>query len=224
VDDTHPLIAILEQAARGRFPQPDGGISVLPPPPGRSDAVVAFTAHHVIAADVDQDDVHSHLPSRDLGAPMSAPFLEWLAHRLGTPAGSLDVVLAAPGRPDAGADTILRDAGRMTHDRVDRAERYREEISVYTDPEETAVVVLGRGLAGRRELSLEIEEAMRGQGIGRRLLLAARALIPEEECVFAQVAAGNAASMRAFLAAGFTPICAEVLFLRGRASADTVGR
>jgi GNAT superfamily N-acetyltransferase len=186
-------------------------------PPGRSDAVIAFTAHHVIAADVEPDEVHAHLTSRDLGAPMNAEFLAWLGRHMGSPPGSLDVVLAAPGLPGPSADTLLRDAGRMTHDRVDRAERYREEVSVYSDPQESAVVALGRGLAGRRELSLEIQEAMRGRGHGRRLLRAARELIPAEEYVFAQVAAGNTASLRAFLAAGFTPICAEVLFLRDSA-------
>jgi hypothetical protein len=187
----------------------------LPAPPGRSDAVIAFTAHHVIAADVDPDEVLARLPSRDLGAPVNAEFLAWLGRRLGSPPGSLDVVLAAPGLPSASADTLLHHAGRRTHDRVDRAERYREEVSVYSDLEETAVVVLGRGLAGRRELALEIGAAVRGRGHGRRLLLAARSLIPAEESVFAQVAPGNVASLRAFLAAGFTPICAEVLFLRG---------
>jgi L-amino acid N-acyltransferase YncA len=76
-----------------------------------------------------------------------------------------------------------------------------------------AVVVLGRGLAGRREVSLEIDEAARRRGLGRRLLLGARSLIPEGDVVFAQVAPGNAASLRAFLAAGFRPIGSEVLFL-----------
>jgi len=32
--------------------------------------------------------------------------------------------------------------------------------------------------------------------------------------LFAQVSPGNVASMRAFLAAGYRPLCAEVLFLR----------
>ena len=176
--------------------------------------MIAFTAHHVIAADVDPDEVHAHLKPADLGAPVNARFLSWLGRRLGAPPGSLDVVLAAPGLAGTGDETLLREAGRLAHDRVGRAERYRENVSVYADVEETAVVVLGRGLAGRRELSLEIEEAARGRGHGRRLLAAARTLVPVEEAVFAQVAPGNVASLRAFLAAGFTPVCAEVLFLR----------
>ena len=62
-------------------------------------------------------------------------------------------------------------------------------------------------------MSLEIDAAAQGRGLGRRLLLGARSLIPEGDVVFAQVAPGNAASLRAFLAAGFRPIGSEVLFL-----------
>jgi hypothetical protein len=44
---------------------------------------------------------------------------------------------------------------------------------------------------------------------------AARNLTPPGEPLFAQVAAGNAASLRALGAAGFRPLGAEVLFDRG---------
>jgi hypothetical protein len=42
---------------------------------------------------------------------------------------------------------------------------------------------------------------------------AARAVVPEGEPVWAQVAPGNAASMRSTAAAGFVPVGAEVLFV-----------
>src|SRR4029079_7377732 len=47
---SHPLAALLDAAARGRFPRPDGTLAVLPAPPGASMAVVGFTAHPVVAA------------------------------------------------------------------------------------------------------------------------------------------------------------------------------
>jgi L-amino acid N-acyltransferase YncA len=121
-------------------------------------------------------------------------------------------VLAAPGLPDP-PDGLLRESLPVEHARVSRAERYREQVAAYTTANGEAVVALGRGLAGRREVSLEIDEAARGRGLGRRLLLGARSLIPEGDVVFAQVAPGNAASLRAFLGAGFRPIGSEVLFL-----------
>jgi GNAT superfamily N-acetyltransferase len=208
----HPLRTLLEQAARGRYPPADGTLRVLPTPPGRSDAVVAFTAHHVVAAPVPEAAVRERLSGEDLGAPMGARFLAWLGDRIGAEPGSLDVVLAAPGT-GMGADQ-LRPAGRVEHDRVARAERYRDDVRVLTDAERRGVVIMGLGLAGRLELSIELDAAARDQGLGRRLIEAARGLAPVGEVVFAQVAPGNAASLRAFLAAGFRPIGAEVLFPR----------
>ena len=47
--------------------------------------------------------------------------------------------------------------------------------------------------------------------------MAGLATVPDDMCVFAQVAPGNAASVRAFLACGFTPIGSEILLGPGRA-------
>jgi GNAT superfamily N-acetyltransferase len=215
VVNTHPLRTILEDAARGRFPPQDGEVRIVPPAPGRSDAVVAFTSHHLIAADVDVEEVRCHLPDGDLAAPLSPAFLAWLGDRIESAPGSVDVVLAASGRAAGPDDPPLRLAGATSHDRVERAGRYRDDVAVYADADGVGVIALGSGLAGRHELAVEIDEAARGRGLGRRLILAARALVPPEEFVFAQVAPGNAASLRAFLAAGFAPVGSEVLLLRG---------
>jgi hypothetical protein len=52
-------------------------------------------------------------------------------------------------------------------------------------------------------------------GVVELLAAAGRHLTPLGEPLFAQVATGNAASLRAVQAAGFRPIGAEVLFHRG---------
>jgi hypothetical protein len=54
-----------------------------------------------------------------------------------------------------------------------------------------------------------------GVGHGRRLVAIGRSLITEGTPVFAQVAPGNAASLRAFLSSGFAPIGAEISIRRG---------
>lgn len=72
--EPHPLSVLLRDAARGRFPPTDGTVRIFPAPPGPVDAVVAFTAHNVIAADVDQGEILQRLPGHDPGAPMSAEF------------------------------------------------------------------------------------------------------------------------------------------------------
>ena len=143
---------------------------------------------------------------------MSARFLSWLGDRLGTVPGSLDVVLATQRVETDGG---LRPAtGVDAHARVARALRYRDDVQVFTDPNRRGVVILGRGLAGRLEVSIEVESEERGQGRGALLAHAARSLVADDEPLFAQVAPGNASSLRAFLAAGYRPIGAEVLFLR----------
>ena len=53
-------------------------------------------------------------------------------------------------------------------------------------------------------------------GAGRRLIAGAWNARPSEESCWAQVAAGNARSLRAFLAAGFVPVASEVLLVRER--------
>ena len=60
----------------------------------------------------------------------------------------------------------------------------------------------------RRLRSMSTGEA---RGLAARLATAARHLAPEGTDLWAQVAPGNAASVRAFLAAGFVPVGAEIL-------------
>ncbi|MGW3384020.1 hypothetical protein ACWDCO_28110 [Streptomyces albogriseolus] len=73
-------------------------------------------------------------------------------------------------------------------------------------------------LAGRRELSIELRDVRDGgRGHGRSLIADALSLVPEGAPVFAAVSPGNARSLRAFLACGFTPIGSEVLLRPERA-------
>jgi GNAT superfamily N-acetyltransferase len=209
---SHRLSRLLTDAAAGRFPPADFAVEVLPPPPGRSDAVVAFSAHNVIAAGLDPDEVRAHLPDDDPATPMSAPFLAWLGRRLGTAPGALDVVLVAPTVHEPHDLAPASDA--EAHARVQRALRYRSEVRVYRDQRGAGVVILGRGLAGRLEVSIELDPAFRGHGRGTALARAAASVPEPGEPLFAQVSPGNVASLRAFLSAGYRPICSEVLFLR----------
>jgi L-amino acid N-acyltransferase YncA len=77
------------------------------------------------------------------------------------------------------------------------------------------VVLLGRGVGGRWETAIEVDDDRKGEGLGRKLATAARHLVPGRAPLWAQIAPGNAASVRAFLAAGFRPVGAEVLLTPG---------
>lgn len=214
--DPTALRRILEDAAAGRFPPADGATDVVPSPDGPVHAVLAFTAHHLVAADVDPGEVAAHLDPDDIAAPMGAPFLAWLGGRLGAVPGTLDVVLAAragagaPPFPD-GIHEIIPDARRG---RVGRALLYRSDIRAWESADGNGFLVVGRGLAGRWEASFEVSPGARGRGLGRTLAAVSMLAVPRGERVFMQVAPGNIASLRAVLAAGFRPIGAEVLFRR----------
>jgi len=212
----HPLSTLLTDAARGSFPPPDGAVAVMPAPPGPTQAVVGFTGHHVIAADVVSDDVRQQLQPGDLGAPMNATFLSWLGEQLGARPGMLDLVLITfGGQEDRSPVELVPRDDLGEHPRVARSMRYRDELRVFSDPDGAAVLMLGRGLAGRWEVSIEVDPAHRERGLGRTLAAAARRLVPQDEPLFAQVTPANVASLRAFLAAGYRPIGSEVLFLKG---------
>jgi len=184
----------------------------MPSPAGPSDVVCAFTAHTVIAAAVEGGEVWSKLSPEDLGGPMEAGFLVWLGEQLGTPPGMLDIVLVATGDAPATRVQIVPQRGDAVA-RVERARRYRRDVQVFGDSDGRGIGVVGRGLARRWEVAVEVEPAHRNSGLGCDLFAAARRLVPLDEPLFAQVSPGNAASLRAVLAAGFKPVGSEVLFL-----------
>jgi RimJ/RimL family protein N-acetyltransferase len=214
----HPLALLLDEAAHGRFPEPDGSVRVLPQLTGRLDALVSFTGTFALAGAVTQAEVDARVPRGDFSVPMSAAFVRWVEGQLGARAATHDAVLVAisPG----GSATVsvggveLFEIAESAHPRVQRALRYRRDVRAYETAAGDAVVVLGRGITGRWEIAFEVDDAARGSGLGRALAEAGVRLLPEGTPVWAQVAPGNAASLRAVLGAGFRPVGAEILFVR----------
>lgn len=216
------LTDILDEAAAGRFPPADGGVTILPQPAARDAGVIGFTAHAVIFIDTDPDWVASQLPPGDLSGPLSPAFLQALCLRTGRTGHSQDVLTIAaplPGPPEVelteltGSPVLATAAGaaaaERVHPRLERASHYRDEISAWQA--DGGILLIGRGLGGRWETAIEVDPDRRGAGLGRRLAAAARHLVPGGAPLWAQVAPGNAASLRAFLAAGFVPVGAEAL-------------
>ena len=206
------LADILRAVENGVFPASDLGVTVVPAPSDRESCVLAFTGHIVIAADVDPAWIADQLTPGDLSAPLNPHFLSALEARTGRRVNAIDLMLiaAATAAPD---EVGLMEVTQREHPRVRRALRYRDDVRVYADPD-GRLVVIGRGLAGRQECAVEVPEQYRNAGAGRRLAAAARSLVPQGTHVWAQVTPGNAASLRAFLAAGFRPIGSEALLVR----------
>ena len=202
------MIELLHAAARGSFPPGDGRTDVVGAVAGAPAAVLSFTAHHVVAADVPAGEVLARIDPQDLKGPLAPGVLAWLAERTGLVAGSLDIVLAWVSGADGGAP--VREVEPGDHPRVIRARRWRSELRVFEG--DGGMVLIGRGLAGRLELSVEVAPDRRDRGVARKLVAGALAAAAPAEPVFAQVAAANAASLRALQPAGFAAIGAEVLF------------
>ena len=207
------LAAILRDAAKGTFPPADGGVTVLPQPSDRDAGVWGFTAHAVVFADVEQDWVASHLPPHDLGAPLGPPFLQALCAATNRRPGSIDMLCVAEPLPGPPPIELTQEPDR-SHARISRALSYRDDVRAWRTQDGSGVILLGRGVAGRRETAIEVDENRRSRGLGRALAQAARHLAEPGEPLWAQVAPANAASVRAFLAAGFMPVGAEILLAR----------
>ena len=213
---THPLRALLDAAAIGKFPPADGRIEVVPSPGGLADVIVGLTGHFMLAADIDPAEVAAHIPPGDLSAPMSAATLHWLAARLDSKPATFDQILGCIGT-GLGAPAWLHEVDAHDHPRVERAARYRREMRVFAADDDAAVLVVGRGVCDRWEFGFEVDSSARGRGMGRAVARAAVGLVPAGEPLWGQVAPGNAASLRALAAAGFVPVGAEVLFPRSPA-------
>lgn len=205
------LATILSDAAGGHFPPADGSVTILPQPSERDSGVFSFTAHAVIFTDADPAWVNRELPKDDLSGPLTAGFLAALGGHTGRIARNIDMLTCAaplPGEPSI--ELTLR--SDREHARVARALRYRDQVRVWQA--NGGVLIIGRGVAGRWEVAVEVDPDHRGRGLGRELAAAARHLGAGNAPLWAQIAPGNAASVRAFLAAGYRPVGAEVLLTR----------
>jgi hypothetical protein len=201
-------------AADGRFPEPDHKVRIAPAVEGAKGAVIAFTGHHVIASTLGVSEVRRAIRERNLQLPTDPRFLAWLADAVdgSSSEDTIDVVTAREGieRGERPAMVPLEDP--MLEDRrIAFAAETRRDLRVHRPPDGSAVVVLGRGLAGRLEMSIELAPGARGAGLVDELTEVALAEAGPEETVFAQVSAGNSAALRAALRSGFKPVCGEYL-------------
>ncbi|MEV0975778.1 GNAT family N-acetyltransferase [Streptomyces sp. NPDC049915] len=203
---------ILDAAARGVFPPADGGTTVVPQESARDAGVLSFTAHSVVFTDEDPAWVYDTLHALDcdtLAASLNPRFLAAFLDRTGRTTETVDALLV--GTPLPGEPEIALKEMAGEHPRIAYARRRRDDVRAWAA--DGGVLVLGRGVAGRLEVSVEIDEGLRHRGLGRALVTAARQLAGEP--LWAQVAPGNARSARAFQAAGYRQVGAEAL-LRAR--------
>jgi hypothetical protein len=121
------LIQVLTDAASGRFGEIEEGLRVLPAPTGPAMAIVGLPGVHVIASSAPEAWVRERLAG-DLMGPLSPAFIVEFGHQL--------------RRVDDGVDLLL-----VAH---------RKDVQAFEDETGEAVVVLGRGLGLRLEVSIEV--------------------------------------------------------------------
>lgn len=202
VSATHPLLGVWLAAAEGRFPPVDGDVTFVAPLGDGIEAVVSFTGHAFLATALPRSAFAGDRLD-GFGAALRPAVLHRLAGT-GGEVGVLDATLVGRGR--GGGRLPLR-TDLAGHPRVQHARSLRSDVRVYGD--ERGLVTVASGHAGRTEISVEVfDDGNRGNG--RALLDEAVRLVPEGQPVFAAVSPGNARSLRAFLAAGFSPIGSEI--------------
>jgi GNAT superfamily N-acetyltransferase len=143
---------------------------------------------------------------------MAPPLLQALACQIQARAGAHDLLLCALGREGTPPLDLYLVDDASDHPRIQRSRRYRPDTRAHRTADGAGLLAVGCGLAGRWEAAFEVRPEVRGRGLGRALAAAALHLVEPGQPLFMQVAAGNAASLRAVLAAGLAPIGAEVLF------------
>ena len=218
VHPVHPIYSALTKAVDGDYPPIDGGLTFTPAlaaPDGSStlEVVVAFTGHAFLATSVDPAILVA--AGADGYGMASSPAVLALLGGTSKRAvfGVTDATMFARGRAgDSAASTLTLRTDLEDHHRVRHARTVRHNVVVYAD--ERGLVTLGRGLAGRLEMSVEAAPQGQGRGWGRSLINEALRLVPDDDLVFAAVAPGNARSIRAFLGLGFTIIGSETIIVR----------
>lgn len=210
----HPLLAILHDAAAGRFPDVDGGVTHLPPLGEAQEAVLCFTGHAFVASRLDPADL-SDLEPDGFGRALHPEILLRMAGP-GGGIGSIDLTMYAVGR---GGGALQPNPDLHEHPRVLFARARREQVRAFGQAD--GLFTLGVGLGGRQEMS--VENSSRGPR-GRDLIEQALAMTPRGQLVFAAVAPGNARSLRSFLSCGFVPIGSEVLIRVGGLGKEKEGQ
>jgi hypothetical protein len=155
------LAALLEGIERGEFPPADMGATLVAQPSPRDAAVLSTTGHVIIAAEVTPGWLATTLPPAAPGEAFNPPFLGALTTLLGRRVNNIDALAISP--PRSGPPALdLTEVQDQTHPRVRRARRYRDDVRVWSCP--GGVLAIGRGLAGRWEVGLEVDPAYRGRG------------------------------------------------------------
>jgi hypothetical protein len=205
----HPIAQVLSSAARGDFPEVDGGWERTEPWRDGVEGVVALTGHALLAVSDDVLDARiDALGANGFGGATNPRLVAGLAGEGWIDA--LDVVLVASGR--GGEPVLVPRSDLRNHPRAEHATAVRTGVATfgYAAADDHTLVTLATGLGGLPELGIEVDRA-KGH-TGADVVEAALTLVPRDQVVVAACAPGNARALRAALAAGFEPVASVQLW------------
>lgn len=202
----HPLLKVFLDAAEGRFPDPDGGVTFLPVHRPGVEAIVALTGHAFVMSALGRDDFADlELDGYGLAQRPEAQLRVARGGRVGVVDATM--VWVPPLHSGERAAAVAESAAFDDHPRVRHARSIREDVRVFAGAE--GLITLSSGLAGRQEMGVASFEP--GRGSGRRLIRAAQSIADPDVPLFAAVAPGNARSFRVFQTEGFLVVGSEVV-------------
>ncbi|MBW3084330.1 hypothetical protein KEM60_00517 [Austwickia sp. TVS 96-490-7B] len=210
----HPLARLLRAIAAGQDPEPDGKWARVSPWIPTVQAVVAFPGHTIMAVSYDlTDDQLADLGVDGHGGAFTARTVTAMAGPTGW-VGVPQVLFCAlgTGAGQSGTLTARSDLGRAPC--VGVARRTLQDIQVLGSAvgESTDVVILGRGVAGVREIGVYPSTATATVTHLATMVHAALDSVPENEVVLFSVDTYDARMITAATQAGFRAVGGVQLF------------
>lgn len=207
----HPLARLLRSLAAGQSLENDGGWTRVSPWIPTLQAVVGFTGHTILAVTSDvSDDALVDLGATGNDGPFSSRLITALAGPTGW-IGAQQVLLSALGTGTGNSGDLLARPDLSRHPFVESAKRIRQDIQVLgTKDPEPDIVVLGRGVAGMREISFQV--AHHAPARAAALIGAALGTVPDHEVVLTATPVFDGWALNSAIAAGFRPIGGVQLF------------
>ncbi len=210
----HPLARLLRDIAAGRFRDTDEGWTRVSPWAPHLQAIVTFTGHAVLAVSYDVPDIDlAELGVDGVGGAHHPSVVTALAGANGW-IDQLQILLLGVGTGCDGHQSLVSRSDLAKRPFVDQVRRTCQNLQVLgsRDHLDRDVVVLSRGVAGLRQVSVELSPEQLRRGQAAVVIDQARSCVPEHELVVACVPPGNAVALRAALASGFCPVGSIQLF------------
>ncbi|GAB77425.1 hypothetical protein SAMN05421595_1260 [Austwickia chelonae] len=208
----HPLARLLRSIAAGQKPEPNGQWARVSPWIPTIQAMVVFPEHTIMAVSYDiSDETLVDLGVDGHGQAFTARTVTALAGPTGW-VGVPQILFCSLGTGAGQGGSLVARSDLSKHPAVELARRTLQDVQVLGagDPADPDVVILGRGVAGVREIAVHRPHPYAPGGA--QLVQAALGCVPENEVVLRCISTYDAPRISAAVEGGMTPIGGVQLF------------